>query len=465
MGPAGIPPVEPSGGDGRGPALLESRDHVDAKDRAELTVWGGRVATRRILGDGAWVAFGQIGSALGALVGVRLLTEILSPRVFGEVTLAVGIVALGYGVVGGPVMQAVLRFYPECAREGILARLRATTTGLLLRSGAWLAAIWVAGWVIYSRWAGESVWLGLLVVPLFVIEVMRSREVALLNAAGRQQPMALWLAAEALCRPLGAALLVMLFGMSAHVVLYGFTAASVTMFLLFFYAAPREGVDREVSRRAADDPTLRRDLRRFALPLVPLGLIGWASSLGDRYLIGGMLGVEHAGLYAAVYGLASRPVLSLCGGVETTLRPLYFRAVSAGRPAASRQMFLIWLGLVTVTAAVVFVGFLLFSETIAAWCLGAQYRSRASLMSWIAAGYALVAVSQVFTGVAYARRETGRVLAIQLTGSLASVFAGVSGVYLSGLQGAAIAVPLAFGVQLLVAMALVRRALADVLPR
>jgi O-antigen/teichoic acid export membrane protein len=176
-----------------------------------------------------------------------------------------------------------------------------------------------------------------------------------------------------------------------------------------------------------------------------------------------MLGVEHAGLYAAVYGLASRPVLSLCGGIETTLRPLCFRALSSGRTAASRQLFLLWFGLVTATAAVVFVGFFLFSETIAVWFLGAQYRSRASLMPWITAGYALAAVSYALTGLAYARRETGRVLAIQSTGALAGVLIGVAGVYLNGLQGAAIAVPFAFGSQLLVTMTLLRPAARDVL--
>ena len=79
------------------------------------------------------------------------------------------------------------------------------------------------------------------------------------------------------------------------------------------------------------------------------------------------------------------------------------------------------------------------------------------------AGYALAAVSYALTGMAYARWETGRVLAIQSTGALASVLIGVIGVYLNGLQGAAIAVPLAFGSQLLVTLMLLRPAAREVL--
>ena len=37
----------------------------------------------------------------------------------------------------------------------------------------------------------------------------------------------------------------------------------------------------------------------YALPLIPLGVISWASTLGDRYFIGGLLGVADAGIYAA----------------------------------------------------------------------------------------------------------------------------------------------------------------------
>lgn len=414
------------------------------------------IARRRILGDGAWVAFGQIGSALGALAGTRLLTEFLPPRVFGEVVLLLGVATLGYGLAGGPFMQAVLRLYPDCARAGSLGQLRGAVRKLLVRSGGLLGALWIAGWFIYSRLTGEGLWLGLLLVPLLALDMARSLEVGLFNAARRQRPMALWTAIEAWARPVFAVAVVMLAGASAESVLSGFIAASLATLMLFFLTAQREGMNSAGLDSSAAQANLRREIWRYALPLLPLGLIGWASSLADRYMIGGMLGIEYAGLYAAAYGIASRPAISFCGGIETTLRPLYFQAISSGDQAAARRAFRVWFGLVTTLALAIFLFFFLFSDVVAQWFLGAQYRAGASLMPWIAAGYGLSAVSQVFAGVAYAHGHTRDVLMIQVTGAIASVLVGFVGVYLYGIDGAAMAVPLALGLQLLVAMVLAK---------
>lgn len=416
------------------------------------------MARRRILGDGAWVAFGQIGSALGALAGTRLLTEFLPPRVFGEVALLLGIATLGYGLAGSPFMQAALRFYPDSARARSLAQLRAAAESLLVRSGSWLCLLWIAVWFIYSRLTNESLWLGLLLIPLFGLDMARSFEVALFNAARRQRPMALWTAIEAWARPVFAVAIVILIGVSAESVLSGFIIASAVTLMLFFFVTRREGAAGRGRESNAAQLNLRRDMWRYALPLLPLGLIAWASSLADRYVIGGMLGIEYAGLYAAAYGIASRPALSLCGGIEVTLRPLYYHAISSGDEATARRAFRVWLGSVTALAITVFFFFLAFGDVIAQWFLGAQYRAGASLMPWIAAGYALSAVSQVFAGAAYARGHTRNVLLIQLVGAVASVFAGFVGVYVHGIDGAAVAVPLAFGLQLLVAMVLAKGA-------
>ncbi|HZL92435.1 MAG TPA: polysaccharide biosynthesis C-terminal domain-containing protein, partial [Vicinamibacterales bacterium] len=164
---------------------------------------------------------------------------------------------------------------------------------------------------------------------------------------------------------------------------------------------------------------------------------------------------------AAVYGIASRPAISLCGGIETTLRPLYFHAVSNNNAAAMRRTVIAWFGMVATIAVAIFLLFLFFSDVIAYWCLGEQYRGGAALMPWIAAGYSLSAVSHVFSGVAYAQHHTHHVLLAQLTGAIASVLLGVVGVYLFGIEGAAAAVSVALGLQLLVAAVLARKQAAS----
>jgi O-antigen/teichoic acid export membrane protein len=199
----------------------------------------------------------------------------------------------------------------------------------------------------------------------------------------------------------------------------------------------------------------------YALPLLPLGLIAWASNLGDRYVIGGVLSVADAGVYAAVYGLSSMPFMIVNGTAEQALRPIYQAAVTNGNRLRARKILLLWLGIVVGVCAL---GVLLFAfghTLIAAFFVGKPYRHASGLMPLIATGYAIRATSYVFERVCYAYGQTRRVLLIQLWAVAATAVATPLGVVYLGLKGAALAVPLYFSVQLLVAIFLARRTLSE----
>ncbi len=74
---------------------------------------------RKLLKDGSWVLVGQVGAALGVLVGIRVLTEYVPPQIYGMVILYLGAIALSLGSLVTPVSQAVIRFYPEYAKGEI----------------------------------------------------------------------------------------------------------------------------------------------------------------------------------------------------------------------------------------------------------------------------------------------------------------------------------------------------------
>ena len=93
--------------------------------------------------------------------------------------------------------------------------------------------------------------------------------------------------------------------------------------------------------------------------------------------------------------------------------------------------------------------------------VGKPYRGAASLMPWIAAGYAIRATSYVFERVCYAYGQTRRVLAIQLCAVAATIVCTPAGVIYWGLKGAAMAVPAYFSVQLAAAIFLARRTMLE----
>ncbi len=408
---------------------------------------------RRIMGEAAWVFAGQGASALATLVGLRLITEVVPPAVYGAVALALGVVALAHGLTAGPIMQAVLRFYPDLAADGRAQVLRKAALGALrkpiaLASGA--LALAGLGWVLAHP---QEAWLVAFSLALFLAEVARSVEVTFLNAARRQRAMALLTTADAWLRPLAAVALVWTLGASSAAVIAGYVVGGLLALggfkLLVRAEAP--SANHAAAGIPSFDSEVARRLRAYALPLTPLPLIGWVSGQADRYLLGGMAGVEAAGLYAALYGLASKPFLMFSASVELALRQPYYARVSAADVAGERFALAVWLAVVLAGAVALYLAFWLFHAEIAVLVLAAEYRAHSALMGWIAAGYVLLAAAQVLARVCYAHHDTRGVTWVEAAAAALSLIVAVPLIYCHGIEGAAWAVPIYFGAQLLLA--------------
>ena len=415
---------------------------------------------RRIVGETAWVFAGQGASAMATLVGLRLITELVPPHVYGTVALALGVVALAHGLAAGPLMQAVLRYYPDLARDGRTGELRRAALYVLRRPlfialGALSAGAF--GWAVVQP---QQLGLALATLALFVTEVARSVEITFLNAARRQRAMALLMTADAWLRPAAAVAAVWLWGAHGAAVMTGYLFGAAAALATYWAAArPRRSGTQARQRTPSTVPDLSRQLRTYALPLTLLPLIGWVSGQADRYLLGALAGVAEAGLYAALYGLASRPFLMFGASVELALRQPYYARVSAGDARSARQVLGIWLGGVLAGALVLWLAFVAFHAEIAVLLLAAEYRAHSALMAWIAAGYVLLAAAQVLERVCYAHHDTHGVLGVQGAGAVLSVVIAAPLIWRYGLTGAAWAVPAYFGVQLVLTVARAGRAL------
>ncbi len=399
---------------------------------------------KKLTSDALWAFAGQALSAIGVLLGIRLLTEYLPPERFGELILQLGVAALLLALVSTPVLQAALRYYPELLKSDGERALRKHISGQLCRVLGWAFAVLVPLGIGVCLYLKQSPVIVLLLALVVIVDIARAYEMAFLNAARLQRRYAIWSAAEAFARPLLAVSAIFFFGVETWVVLLAYFFASALLWF-FLKKPPARQQAQGVTKTTHFDKTIWR----YALPLVPLALIGWVSGLGDRYIIGIMLSLNEAGIYAAAYGLISRPFL--IGGkiVELVMRPVYQQAVSDNDNAQANKIFQQWLLVVFVLMllGVLFVGF--FNQQIAALLLGEAYRKSSHLMIWIAAGYAFLTVSYVFERVCYACDKTSYVLFVQAIGAVTGLCATVIAIYKFGLTGAAMAVPAYFGIQLL----------------
>ena len=416
--------------------------------------WIRAVATKGLLRDGAWVALGQAGAALGTLVGIRVLTEYLTVDVFGAVALVLGAATFAASLLVNPLMQGLLRFHADAIRQGRVDALRTAVTPMLANVAVCAGVLFVTAGLVQGLTSGAPIWLGLLVAGIFAVDAARSLEFTFLNAGRQHRAMALWAAGEAWSRLLAAVAVVVWWGGTVSSVLLGYLAASSVM-LWTWYGFAREDTarpGRHPGVSLAEDFT--QSLRAYAWPLVPLAVIAWISSLADRYVIGGLWGLKEVGLYAAAYGLVARPFLMLSAITELVARPVYYGAVAEADTARSERIIRTWLLLVTVCGGAGFMMFWLFKDVIAAWLLAEPYRKGAALLPWIAGGYWLLIISHVFERQCYAHRDTRAVLVIYAAGGIAALVVLYPAVSLFGMAGAAAAVPAYFGAQLLTAVSL-----------
>jgi O-antigen/teichoic acid export membrane protein len=409
---------------------------------------------RQLLLEGVWVIAGQLFSALGAFLGLRLLTEIVAPQVFGEVVLFSGVVLLANGMAAGPLMQGVLRHYPEAAATNSMNVLRKIVNRYLATLTVVTSLACVLGLAVYSSFSPTNRWLWALVILLVILDVIRQRELTLLSAARHQGTAALWVAADVWARPVSALGMISLLGPTTGAVLLGYVVASCSLIVVF---KPWFIGQDPVAHSGQDEAALAQRLLRYSIPLMPLGAIGWISGQADRYIIGLLVGVQEAGLYAAAYGIVSRPFLMAGSAAESWLRPVYYEAVVSGDRVREQRIFGAWWIALTGVCALTIAVFIFWHHEIATLMLAPSYRSVSGLMPWIAVGYGFLAIAQVHERVCYAHNDTKGVFVTESLGGMAALVVTVLAVAQFGISGAAYAVPVYFVLQLIVAMTCARR--------
>lgn len=407
-------------------------------------------AVPAILRDAAWITLGSILGAVGTLVGLRLLTESVGADVFGPFVLVNGILALATGVALQPIAQAGLRFHPNLRRRGSEQATRdlmaAAMLGRVVAVAAAIAGIavgdqWFFGWFSPVSWF-------FLIITLFV-DAIKTIETVMRNAGGDQFGFAALGAADAWARPIGAVALVWLWHPSVEALLLGQLLGAALVAAAFARTAPRPA-------RARGMPILG-DLRKYAAPLCWIPLLSWVLSLLDRYVVAGVLGTAMAGVYAAAYGLVSRPMLMLGGIADAVLRQRLYAATAAEDYRGRCRVQKVWFATNALLGGVVVVLLVFAGPWIVAIALAEDYRAAVlPLLLPLGLGHVMILVYQAVVRRLYAFGVTRRVL---IADGVAAVTAGVGaliGATIGGVEGVAWAMPIYGTVQLGVALALAR---------
>jgi len=397
---------------------------------------------RQFLQQLSWAAFGQIATAVGLLVGIRLMTEYVPPSTYGNVTFLMSLTTFAYSLFSVPLFQAALRLYPNVQISGEEELLRFTVLELAKKAMVYTSVLIIMGGAAFGSLTGNPRWFGLLLSAILVVDVLKMLETGLLNAARKQREFAFWNISETWGRPVCAIILINHFQASAGMIIFGYFCASALVFLYFRpKGRPTKGEASMGDMERQRHRVLVKDIYQYALPLVPSALVSGVNSLSDRYIIGGALGFEQLGIYAAASSLMIRPFIIACGVIEQSVRPIYFDSV-ASESSDSKFILRKWILFasgICVSGILLVVGL---RHQIVNLVLAPKYRSIVDLLPWLALGYACYSISFIYENVLYAYKKTVVIFKINTFMSVITVFTTLIMIYTFGLLGAAMSVVL-----------------------
>jgi O-antigen/teichoic acid export membrane protein len=410
-------------------------------------------AAQASMKQGVWIAPGHGLAAVATLVGVRFITELAPPSLYGGFVLLNGILALLHGMLLAPMAQAALRFYPDFETARSILELRKHLVGAFARRWSWTLIVFAVAAgvdVLAFHWLNPVTWF--LLAFALGLEAWKTIEIVMRNAAREQAGYSALFAADSIARPAGTVIAAWALGTSLESLLLGQSVGALLVLAGFFkFSLVAKGASLSTGKSApANMDHLKQSMKYFAAPLLWAPILGWVSGLADRYIVGGILGLSQAGIYAAAYGLASRPILMIGAVSDATLRQLLYASVARDEPASVRKTLQLWIAVNLLAGAFAAALLSAFADPIVRWLLADEYRSVAArLLPWIACGYVLLLGSQALERLLYARRRTGAVMWIQATSATVAVVAAIIGTQWAGLFGVAVAVPIYLAAQLL----------------
>lgn len=393
-----------------------------------------------------WIALGLSLAIAGGAVGIRVLTGVLSPSTYGELTLAMTLSTLTHQSILGPLGQAFLRFFASSHESHRLSAYLLGVRHLLLRATAIVLGIALVA-TLLAVVLGQTDWIGLVWGALFLSLVygIGASLDGIQNAAREQAVVAWHQGATPWSRFAFAFWMVMRFGAKAGVALVGYILGSALILAsqtwLFWRkilsTRPRNPV---VPGEVVD--TVRQMLA-YAWPIATWGVITWFQMSSDRWALQIFRGAESVGIYAVLYQLGYVPMTMVANLVVQLVVPVIFSRSGDGKDPhrlQSAHMLNMWviIGMVVATSVLTLMALLL-RDPLFALLVGPQYHSGSTYLPLVVLAGGLFACGQCASLVLMSGTNTRLLVRPKIVTAVVGVLFNLIGAYWFGVPGVVMA--------------------------
>jgi O-antigen/teichoic acid export membrane protein len=298
--------------------------------------------TRKLRAELAWIIAGQLLGFIGGFVGIKVLTNLMGPKGYGQLALGLTIAGLMNMFVYGPVANVVSRFYAVYRERGGLGLYFPVLRRLHGQLASVLSLLILLATVVICLSIGPFWGLIVFISSLYGIAAGVNTSFLSLQSAIRQRKVvALHQGADVWLRISLAIAMVLLLRRSGDAAMLGYLMGTLLVVVSQRFFALRNG---EIgSHWHGNDPDrdelrqCRSEFSAYAWSFVLFAGFGAVSMYADRWILQGLNGESAVGIYAAIYQIAASPVNIFFAMVNQLMVPIVFERAGAMTTAAHAE--------------------------------------------------------------------------------------------------------------------------------
>lgn len=393
---------------------------------------------RRVSKEGSWIIVGQILTVLGSLFGVRVLTEIMSPSVFGELALGMTVATLVVQIITGPLGNGLARFYAPAAEQEDLAGYFKSVRLLVMWSTGFIVVLGLLS-VGALALANHGEVIAIVVAALFysILSGYNSMLNSILNSARQRSIVALHQGVDPWARFFVAVGLLTWFGVTSTIALSGYcigaTIVLLSQFTFFLKTTPRH------QGGEGTQGLWQRHILRYSWPFAAWGIFSWAQQVSDRWALEFFATSREVGLFAVLYQLGYVPMSMATGMAVQLLAPIFYQRVGdasdSRRNAAVRSLSWRLTRFALAGTAVAFIVGLSFHAQIFHLLVSRKFDSISYLFPWMIIAGGLFASGQTITLDLQSQMKTPALVKVKIGTAILGIGLNFAGAYLYGVVG------------------------------
>ncbi len=382
---------------------------------------------------------------VAGLVTFPILTRLFSVADYGTMALIGATLTVSVAIAKVGVQQSIVRYHSEIdagKSKYTLAQLYSTTfLGMSATGVIVMLALLGFGLLAPRRWLGDAH-----VGPLFaiasilvIVQVVESALTNFLRAEQRTSALMKYGIAKKYLG-LGFILVAVLVVSRTLTAFYSSTVISETLALVFLWRWTFKDRARPRPHAANFSAPLYRELLGFGVPMmIGYELSGLILSVGDRYVIDGVIGEEQLGLYAAAYNLCQYVQALVITSVGQAIMPIYMQMWDQKGVEETSAFIERSLRTYVLLGAPIIAGLGAVGPELLPSLASEKYASAALILPWVIGGMMADGTNSMFGAGLFIHRKTRTIMAIVLSSAILNIVLNLILVPRIGIEGSAIA--------------------------